>query len=539
MMQKKARVRQFAVMAAAAVMIFFVVKAGASVDASSIEGEPRSDIITIDGMKVFGSLERPSVEFLHDDHTEAVEKMGKDCLSCHIKDEASGKLSIKYRRTEDTDRQSVMDTYHEGCLACHNEQLAQGNDAGPVVCAGCHTEEVKTESNWQEIGMDTSLHYRHTKAMDKKCETCHHEYDETAKKLVYVKGNEGTCRYCHQDETEENRIALQEAAHIDCVNCHRQRSTENKSAGPVECAGCHDAGNQAAIEKIADVPRMEMKQPDTVFVEVQVSETAEPDSGSDTGVVRMNMVPFDHKAHETYNDTCRACHHASLNAGLTGCVDCHSLTGEEDGDWVNLQQAMHQADSEASCVGCHTGKQADKTCAGCHDFMTASDQASTATCNTCHQVPVPETDDTAVQAEMVSTAAAAEALAAREPTLGTVAVDDIPEKVTIKALSKDYEPVELPHRKIVLTLADGLKDSELAKYFHTEIGTLCQGCHHNSPAALKPPQCASCHGQPFQEDELSRPGLMAAYHQQCMGCHEQMKIEKPASRDCAGCHKEK
>jgi hypothetical protein len=147
--------------------------------------------------------------------------------------------------------------------------------------------------------------------------------------------------------------------------------------------------------------------------------------------------------------------------------------------------------------------------------------------------------DAVEESDLVATAAAAEVLATREPTLGTYDVADIPEKVTIRVLSKDYEPVELPHRKIVLTLADGLKESELAKYFHTDIGTLCQGCHHNSPAALKPPQCASCHGQPFQEGDLFRPGLMAAYHQQCMGCHDQMKIEKPAARDCAGCHKEK
>ena len=116
---------------------------------------------------------------------------------------------------------------------------------------------------------------------------------------------------------------------------------------------------------------------------------------------------------------------------------------------------------------------------------------------------------------------------------------DIPETVTIKSLSETYEPVELPHGKIVSALVKGIENNKLATYFHTEQGTLCQGCHHNSPATRKPPRCASCHGKPFQESDLFRPGLMAAYHQQCMGCHDQMGIEKPASRDCAGCHKEK
>ena len=35
------------------------------------------------------------------------------------------------------------------------------------------------------------------------------------------------------------------------------------------------------------------------------------------------------------------------------------------------------------------------------------------------------------------------------------------------------------------------------------------------------------------------PGLKAAYHQQCMGCHREMGLEKPAATECAACHQEK
>ena len=83
------------------------------------------------------------------------------------------------------------------------------------------------------------------------------------------------------------------------------------------------------------------------------------------------------------------------------------------------------------------------------------------------------------------------------------------------------------------------RESKLASYFHREPGTLCQGCHHNSPAAKKPPQCSSCHGQPFDAKKLDRPGLMAAYHQQCMDCHDKMQLEKPVATDCIACHKKK
>jgi hypothetical protein len=134
---------------------------------------------------------------------------------------------------------------------------------------------------------------------------------------------------------------------------------------------------------------------------------------------------------------------------------------------------------------------------------------------------------------------AAMLLEARQPVTATFADEDIPETVEIKALSKQYEAVKLPHRKIVQTLVKNLKDSKLAGAFHQDRGTVCQGCHHNSPVAKKPPACASCHGQPFDGRNLFRPGLQAAYHLQCMECHKEMGIEKPAATNCAGCHKEK
>jgi hypothetical protein len=145
----------------------------------------------------------------------------------------------------------------------------------------------------------------------------------------------------------------------------------------------------------------------------------------------------------------------------------------------------------------------------------------------------------------------AEALAARRGNaLKLVAEKDIPEKVVIKALADEYQPSELPHRKIVLTLARAVKDSPLAGAFHADPTTLCQGCHHNSPPSVKPPRCASCHGKPFTDG--GRPGLKAAYHNQCMGCHTAMGIDQPAAAnslgldkptpaatDCTGCHKKK
>jgi hypothetical protein len=102
-----------------------------------------------------------------------------------------------------------------------------------------------------------------------------------------------------------------------------------------------------------------------------------------------------------------------------------------------------------------------------------------------------------------------------------------------------YEPVKLPHRKIVQTMVANINSNKLVNYFHHEKGTVCQGCHHNSPAAKEPPKCVSCHGKPFNAKDPFKPGLMAAYHRQCMECHKAMGIQKPVATDCTACHQKR
>jgi DnaJ-class molecular chaperone len=111
--------------------------------------------------------------------------------------------------------------------------------------------------------------------------------------------------------------------------------------------------------------------------------------------------------------------------------------------------------------------------------------------------------------------------------------------VSIDRLEEEYNPVKMPHREIVQALLQGIEDSRLAGSFHAGKGTLCQGCHHHSPASKEPPGCFSCHGKPFRGDNPLKPGLKAAYHRQCMNCHDEMDISKPKNRDCQECHARK
>ena len=485
---------------------------------------PRADIIVIDGLKTFGPLERPGVIFYHDKHTETLAKEKKDCLTCHPMDQK--RLSLKFKRTADVNKKAVMAIYHDQCINCHKENKFANKASGPVTCGECHVKDFEPVSDWKAIGLDKSLHYRHVKANEKKCELCHHVFNPKTKKLYYAKGQEEACLYCHKEKTEENRIADGPASHIACVGCHRQRLAEKKEAGPIECGGCHDPKQQAMIEKIADVPRLERNQPDAVLVEI-----VPKDKAAAMPPTTMPEVPFDHKAHERYTDNCRGCHHA----GLQSCVSCHTLQGTAEGKQVKLAQAMHQPDSTRSCVGCHNQRQARPQCAGCHAAMPPTRSLTTLdTCNVCHmpaaaKQPLP-TDEAGRKA------LAAELVAARNTVQEAIPADQIPETITLKKLSNQYESVKMPHRKIVLKLIAGVQNDQLAARFHVQPATLCQGCHHKSPATLKPPQCGSCHGHSSDALNPTRPGLMAAYHQNCLDCHEKMGIKKPVSRECTACH---
>ncbi len=516
-------------------LIFFVVASPAVFGIKSVQkegAEARADIIRIDSLRIFGKLERPPVTYLHQKHTEAVEKQNKDCSTCHLsqKDEASGqqRMSTKYMRLKDTSKDEVMNIYHDNCIACHKEIKAAKEKSGPVDCGGCHQANLNLVSSWKDIGMDKSLHYRHSKAMDKKCEQCHHEYNEATKKLYYAKGEEGTCRYCHKATTEDNRISLRLASHTACIQCHRDLLAKNETAGPITCNGCHDESEQKMIEKLKTVPRMKANQPDFVFV-----KSIRDQGQKSHPATQMNLVPFNHQAHEMSNDNCRVCHHADLKA----CVSCHTLEGAKEGNYVKLAESMHRLNVDQSCMGCHDTKMNDQNCAGCHTSFEKKRQQGTSSCLNCHSVPKSEAaDETALNAARQS---AASILKQREAKTATYEMKDIPEIVKIDTLMDQYEAVKLPHRKIIQTMVNNISGNKLANLFHHEQGTVCQGCHHHSPAAQQPPKCVSCHGKPFNAKDPFKPGLMAAYHRQCFECHEAMKIEKPVSTDCTACHQKK
>jgi hypothetical protein len=552
--QARPLLRWAGMMWVAAAVAFLGFEAWGAKAAGTPPGNGRSDLIRIDHLAAVGTTEMPAVVFFHDKHTDALAKEGKGCDTCHFME--GRRLNLVFKRRPETKPAEFKNIYHTNCIGCHQETLAAGKKSGPLdgFCRDCHVPRPTAAPLPLDAGMNKVLHFRHLNSKDipsattekDNCGVCHHRVDEQAKKLVYMKGQEDSCRVCHGGERKPEVRPLRQAAHEQCVVCHLTLAQKGvKEPVPVRCADCHSAqgqavtarNNQKALERLPgkEVPRLMRGQPDAALI------TYDPRAeGNKTPKAAMNPVPFDHLTHEKASDSCRACHHA----GIGSCAACHTLGGAKAGGMVTLEQAMHQKASTYSCFGCHTAETAAPQCAGCHSDMAAK-KADEASCKQCH-LPPPQGVSAAAAAGLPASqkaAMAATLLQGRHVTAGTYPPQEIPDKVVIKELEDKYEPVAFAHRKHVETLLKGVKDNKLAGYFHRDPGTLCQGCHHNSPASKTPPGCVSCHAKTvgqagFDPREANRPGLLAALHGQCMSCHREMQV-KPQATACVECHKEK
>jgi hypothetical protein len=88
----------------------------------------------------------------------------------------------------------------------------------------------------------------------------------------------------------------------------------------------------------------------------------------------------------------------------------------------------------------------------------------------------------------------------------------------IEAQEDHYGPVRFMHAKHAAEAKD------------------CAVCHHyrpTDPEALETTRCSACHQESFKKDHPERIGLKAAYHLQCMECHNE---QNKGPVDCIGCH---
>ncbi len=375
-------------------------------------------------------------------------------------------------------------------------------------------------------------------ATDKKCEVCHHTYDAAAQKLIYKKDTENSCGACHKAKDDKNARSLEHVAHAACLGCHMKLSekikkqalrsgratlfaAEKKQFGPVECAGCHAVHKELTPEEIMKIPRLVRGQKDVMDLALKyVPDVSVPGvrpvALTNPSGVRMKVVPFNHKAHEHQAQFCSTCHHHSLEK----CENCHTAAGAATkGGNISYEQAFHRATAQQSCVGCHDSAKEDKKCAGCHQWKQVATPKTS--CPVCH---TGTTGGKVVELPPIPLYRDAQ---------------KVPETLLIKGLEKEFKPAGMPHMKIVNKLVAISNGSSLARRFHaTKDHALCSGCHHRSDlqqAAVQAPKCSTCHSRSFDATALGKPLVLAAYHRQCMGCHQAMH-QKPTSLECVKCH---
>ena len=505
--------------------------------------------IAIAHTEIFGKLERPQVIFNHGKHTEALKKEG--CDACHSVDEWN-QLNFDFpKKVVKKDKTSVIKAYHDECIECHKKMSRENKKSGPVNCGDCHKEKEKTfEVKYPEFGFDFYVHDKHVKKLREKlgkddCSLCHHTYDineeDESLALVYEKGTEESCNYCHELDRKrgpeltaiarvaaKKGLSLRTASHLQCLNCHLEYLKEEekkgspeeaeKKVGPTECVKCH-TGKYRTVAELEKVPRPDRDQPERPYINIKDA--------------KLKGVTFDHDFHQKALTNCRSCHHETLKA----CKDCHSLLGKSEGNGINVARAYHDVFSEHSCEGCHNLKKEEKDCFGCHSSIAVMDISSLGpkreSCVVCHS------------GEMKGPFS--------RPPLSVAGLDPqrVPKEVEVKILERQYEPVKLPHLEIIKKLVDVSNKSKLGNYFHMNMQTMCNGCHHQSPSEAEakkdtPPNCRNCHPVMLERDALNKTTLLSAYHRQCMGCHDAMKLKKGTRLDlrkdsdrCADCHKAK
>jgi hypothetical protein len=126
-------------------------------------------------------------------------------------------------------------------------------------------------------------------------------------------------------------------------------------------------------------------------------------------------------------------------------------------------------------------------------------------CKSCHDCEYPTKDDPCLivcpRQNMVSVY--------RSPKEG-------PDVVVINEMSENYEGVVFSHK------------------MHSEMSDMsvgCTGCHHyNTTGPVL--NCRKCHDNSRSREDVSVPDLKAAFHRQCMTCHQQWSHVNGCSSQC-------
>ncbi len=282
------------------------------------------------------------------------------------------------------------------------------------------------------------------------------------------------CRECHGVTSGDLRLpGLKGAYHRQCMNCHREMG-----AGPLDCEGCHAKADGAVS-----------RDPYALALEAVGDEILLGHLALDFGGVR-----FKHRLHVEVTDACNECHHHEKGYEKTPpCRECHNTRSE-------LKQAYHE-----QCLGCHRTTSAKRQ-ARVEDLLAGVEKARAE-----GRTEEVETLRKRVEQERER---GASPLSCKDCHLPKKA----PKSMDLGHVAKLFGPVPFDHAG------------------HVQAAAFCTDCHHTNKNYEVFQPCRSCHGD---DDHPGKNGAViarAAYHGQCIGCHQK---DNQGPVGCTSCHKPK
>lgn len=318
-----------------------------------------------------------------------------DCDSCHNSLDASVMAAITLGTT-------ACDACHAVHGPIHRVHESAFQDAPPVDCAGCHSDNLVSIHN----GTYTVVTPGGTSLTG--CDVCHAYYEDPRGTIIQAAisiTNDTRCTACHGAEHPDlnSHTATSTASVAGCGSCHGTGSEssvdvkvahENAAVGG--CAVCHS--NPGRIPSItsetAECVSCHAAEGDDYHRALPAKHTfADMDpSCTSFGCHVSSALPETHEPYlakyPEYDTTCALCHLNSdpgrVPSGATAaCDSCHEVHGDLG--------AMHTAPGSEDCAECHGadvrdihGGSAADSCVVCHNSTV--DTSGTTACANCHDV---------------------------------------------------------------------------------------------------------------------------------------------------------
>ncbi|MEM7144432.1 MAG: cytochrome c3 family protein [Verrucomicrobiota bacterium] len=282
------------------------------------------------------------------------------CTECHVRDfERLGDVGVP----------------NESCLACHENDLNEGNDSHPI-------KKFRNPENAMFVSQIDAL----------SCVTCHREHNEKLTRPMGVTMPENYCAHCHEVTVEErdshHGLGFETCATAGCHNYHDNGALYERFLV------LHAGEPDFLAKRMVPVSAPPGSLMESILSPPEPDHPLDLAGGADDEVMREWL----ETAHAKAGVNCSACHEVPVGSGREwvdkpnqeSCRQCHEdevdgFLGGKHGmrlaaglspmtpDMARLPMKAGVGHRELSCVSCHQAHRFDRVfaaaeaCMECHD----------------------------------------------------------------------------------------------------------------------------------------------------------------------------